>query len=240
MPRCDEGFHLVDDLGGLVFQGLALLVIVGLGILARLELEVEVAQVFVDGVLALAEVVDAGLVGLHKGVALRPENVGEAGEGENEMASDPSVLRLAANAFAQGRLLWIGFPGAARLPSRSRGAARRSARRFQSQTIPKVPTVASMKMTTGTIQAILSKPPRMGAAKMVAPYFASNHCNTSVSLLPLSICAVQLGNHTRRIDAADMVAFQQDLPASAGAHEFVAEAVEARPARAQHDEGDHA
>ena len=51
---------------------------------------------------------------------------------------------------------------------------------------------------------------------------------------------LQLVDHARRIRAADVVALQQHLPASATAHQLVAQAVEARLPRAQHHNSDHA
>src|SRR6266702_56967 len=64
--------------------------------------------------------------------------------------------------------------------------ASESALRFHTHTTAKVPTVASRKTAMGTIQAALSKPPRIGAARIVAPYFASNQLRIIVSVLLVS------------------------------------------------------
>src|SRR6266851_3659885 len=51
------------------------------------------------------------------------------------------------------------------------------------------PTVARRNATIGAIHATLSKPPRIGAANTVAPYFAANQFRIKVSDPPPSICA---------------------------------------------------
>ena len=80
-----EGVHLGEDLGGFVFEGVTLAVVVVFGELAGAELEVEVAEVVVDDVFTLAEVVEAGLlVDRDEGVALRPEDVRTGGEQEDD------------------------------------------------------------------------------------------------------------------------------------------------------------
>src|ERR1700761_1640765 len=52
-----------------------------------------------------------------------------------------------------------------------------------------LPPSARMKTTTGVIHAALSNPPRMGAARTVGPYFATNQLKTLVSLPPVATCA---------------------------------------------------
>src|SRR5450631_4192091 len=75
-----EQFHFGNGCGGFVFERLALLGVVGLGVFACLVLEVKVAEVFVNGLFTLPEVVDTGLVGLDKWISFRPEHEGETGD----------------------------------------------------------------------------------------------------------------------------------------------------------------
>ncbi len=78
-----EGLHLAQDGGGLGFEGVALAGVVVFRIFAGAELEVEVAEVVVDDVLALAEVVEARFFYGRGGAGLRPEDEGGAGEEED-------------------------------------------------------------------------------------------------------------------------------------------------------------
>jgi hypothetical protein len=47
---------------------------------------------------------------------------------------------------------------------------------------------------------------------------------------------VEFFDHAGRVGTADVVAFDQDLAATAGTHQFVAEPVETRLSCAQHDD----
>jgi len=74
-----EGVHFGEDCGGFGFEGFALAVVVVFGVFAGFEFEVEVAEVFVDDVAALAEVVEACFLDGRSGLGLGPEDVGSAG-----------------------------------------------------------------------------------------------------------------------------------------------------------------
>src|ERR1017187_8877286 len=188
---CLQGFHLGDGRGGLVFQRFALLVVFGLGILAGRVFEVEVAEVLVDCFFALAQVVDAGLVGLHEGVALRPEDVDKQRNGQDKYGQQAHRYSVSRRMRSRRAASW-GLDGAAggnSAPGAGVAPAIDNALRFQSHTTTNVPAVASRKTAMGTIHATLSKPPRIGAARIVGPYFAANHCSTSASLLLVASCA---------------------------------------------------
>jgi len=75
-----KGVHFGDYFGGFGFEGFALAGVVVFGIFAGAELEVEVAEVLVDGVFALAEVVQASLFDRSGDFGLWPEDVSEAAE----------------------------------------------------------------------------------------------------------------------------------------------------------------
>src|SRR6185437_5602077 len=72
-----QAFDLGDHASGLVFEPGALLNVVLLGILSGEVLEVQVAEIVVDGVLAFEQVVDTGLVGLEERIPFRPEDEDE-------------------------------------------------------------------------------------------------------------------------------------------------------------------
>ncbi len=92
----------------------------------------------------------------------------------------------------------------------------------------------------GPIQATSSKPPRTGSARTMGPYLAAKNLKTGASDGAGVELGVQVGDLTGGVGAADVVALEQDLAAAAGAHEVVAEAVEAGRGRAgaEHGEGD--
>jgi len=83
-----EGVHFGEDAGGFGFELVALGVVVGLGVFAGAVLEVEVAEVVVYGVAALAEVVEARFFYDCGEAGLWPEDVGEAAEGESDDGED--------------------------------------------------------------------------------------------------------------------------------------------------------
>src|SRR5665213_2670200 len=83
-----EGFHFGEDGCGFGFEGVALRVEVFLGILAGAVLEVEVAEVVVDDFLALAEIVEARLLDFDGEAGLRPEDISETGDREEDGRDD--------------------------------------------------------------------------------------------------------------------------------------------------------
>src|ERR1700709_2731968 len=110
-------------------------------------------------------------------------------------------------------------------------------RAAQRRTRKAVPRVAKTKRAMGMAQATLSKPPRMGAARTVAPYLPTNQLRTRASAPrplgregcgPGAVGAgelvLQLADHAGGVRAADVVALQQDLGAAADAHHVVTDA----------------
>ncbi len=89
-------------------------------------------------------------------------------------------------------------------------------------------TSAAAKTANGMIQATRLKPVVVGAASTVAPYFCTKLCSTSESLSPRSRPARQFVAHALGVGAADVVALQQNLIATAHAHQPVPELIEAR------------
>lgn len=89
-----EGVHFGEDLGGFVFEGVALAVVVVFGEFAGAEFEVKVAEVVVDDVFALAEVVEAGFFadGGEGGAALGPEDEGAEGDEEEGAGEDDAEI----------------------------------------------------------------------------------------------------------------------------------------------------
>ena len=85
-----EGVHFGEDAGSFGFEGVALFGVVVRGVFAGAEFEVEVAEIVVDDLLALAEVVEAGLFYNGGELGLRPEDVGEA-EDEQKGGSEDGL-----------------------------------------------------------------------------------------------------------------------------------------------------
>jgi len=97
-----EGFHLVEDGGGFGFEGFALEEIVGFGVFAGFEFEVQVAEVFVDDIFALGEVVEAGLFDGGREARLWPEDVREDGDQEQGTGEDGKCRHFGFVTFAAG------------------------------------------------------------------------------------------------------------------------------------------
>src|SRR5665213_500377 len=83
-----EGFHFGENSGCFGFEGGALRGKVFLGVFAGAVLEVEVAEVVVDDFFALAKVVEARLFDFGGEAGLRPEDVGETGDREEDGRDD--------------------------------------------------------------------------------------------------------------------------------------------------------
>ena len=83
-----EGVHFGKDFCGFGLEGVALLGEVVFGVFAGPILEVEVAEIVVDDLFALAKVVETCLFDHGFELRLWPEDVGEAGEQKNRWGDD--------------------------------------------------------------------------------------------------------------------------------------------------------
>src|SRR5215472_10869702 len=91
-----QGFDFGQDSGGFSFHADAHCVIVCLGEFAGLELKVQVAQVFVDHVLAFLEIGRAGLLRAGFSVTAGKKNIDEHAHGKNaakNLDQDDELLR---------------------------------------------------------------------------------------------------------------------------------------------------
>ena len=79
-----------QDGGGFVLQGRFQRRVVGVGDLAGFVFEVEIAQVFVDGVFALAQIAGAGFLRTEEEPSGQVENIEEAGGEHQRKAADQS------------------------------------------------------------------------------------------------------------------------------------------------------
>src|ERR1700690_2294673 len=190
LPLAQDDFHgrrsgfqprdFREDGGGLFFQRGFHRRVINLGNFAGFEFEIQVAEVFVHRVFALAEKHGASFfragiqaAGNHKDI--------EEGDQRDEGADDEGHRSVSSRAWARKRsssapATGVGTPAAAG-----------SGRFFQARTMKATSRIPNTNAAKGIIQAErFTHPMSVGAARTVVPYFWMKVCRTSPSLLPES------------------------------------------------------
>src|SRR5271170_2852867 len=175
---CFQAGDLGQDGGGFVLQVRFQRRVVGVGYLAGPVLKVEIAQVFVNGILAFAQVSRASFLRSQKKPSGQIENIIEAGDREHQAEGKPSHRSVSLRAWS--RNCSSSAPRTGRKPPAMAGAGRFFQARITSTTRPK----PKMSAAKGMIQAARSKPTLVGAARTVGPYFWTKPCSTRLSLSP--------------------------------------------------------
>src|ERR1022692_4912746 len=111
-----------QDSSRLVLQGRLQRCIVYIGHLAGLVFEVEVAQVFVDGIFAFAQIAGSGLLRAKKKSSRQIENVKQRRDSEHQAADEPDHRSVSLRAWS--RNCSSSAPRTGRRPSAMAGAGR--------------------------------------------------------------------------------------------------------------------
>src|SRR5579859_788115 len=184
-PSCSSGLQHLDfsqDSRSFSLHADAHGVIVGLGELAGLELEIQVAQVLIDNFLALVKIGDAGLVSTGVEITTGQKNVNQHPGSEKaaeNLGKKEKCLRthISVSRWARARRL-------SRCGSRTASAAATGAvRSFQLRTTKRTSSSPKPSPATGRIHASSSNPWREGSTTAVTPQFLRNQLRTSSSLL---------------------------------------------------------
>src|SRR5580658_10430694 len=186
-PGCRRGIFQAGNLGQdgscLVLEGRLQRLIVYIGHLARSVFEVEIAQVFVDGIFAFAQIAGTGFLRTKKESSGQVEDIKERG-GQHQSADEQNHRSVSLRAWS--RNCSSSAPRRGRRPSARAGAGRFFQARITSTTSPKPKNSAA----NGMIYAARSKPLAVGAARTVGPYFCTKLCSTRLSLSPRETAAM--------------------------------------------------
>src|ERR1051326_3991077 len=173
-------FELLDfgqDGDGFVFQRGVHRVVIGVGHLAGLVIEVEVAQVFVDDFIALAQVLQAALVAADGIVVAQIKNVNANGGGQAHADGDSQrVIHTSVSSRACRRSASMSAPRSSAAATAT--LADSSGCPFHLRMNTTANHVASSRVANGMIHATRLKPCVVGAFSTVAPYFWTNVSST--------------------------------------------------------------
>src|ERR1022692_1899648 len=187
-PGCRSGTfqtrNFSEDGRRLVLQRRLQRCVVYVGHLAGLVFEVEVAQVFVDGIFAFAQITGSCLLRAKKKSSRQIENVKQRRDSEHQAADEPDHRSVSLRAFSRNSS--SSAPRTGRRPSAMAGAGRF----FQERITRTTMLSPSASATKGTIHAVRSKPVLVGAASTVGPYFCTKDCSTRLSLSPRPMAAI--------------------------------------------------
>src|ERR1700734_2671639 len=131
---CFQTGNLGQDSGGFILQRSFQRRVVRVGNLARLVLEVEIAQVFVDGIFTFAQITGASFLRSQKKSSRQIENINERCN-EHQAAEEPDHKSVSLRAWS--RNCSSSAPRTGRSPSASAGAGRFFQARMTSTIKPK-------------------------------------------------------------------------------------------------------
>jgi hypothetical protein len=224
--RIFQAGNLSQDGGGLVLQGRFQRLIVYIGYLARFVLEVEIAQVFVDGIFALAQIAGAGFLRTEKEFSghVKDVNIQEMRQ------SDPSRKQQMSQIIDQSPC----GPGRGTVRARQSFPACSKPLRagpgggpFPSAGNQHNQAEAENRAAKGTTYAARSKPFAGWSREHGWSVFLDEALLDQAVAVSASHRCQEFVAHAVGRRAANVVAFQKNLVAAADAHHLVADFVEA-------------